>query len=331
MKSGALAVVALLVVACAAATGGGATAKRQPRIGFVTYSGVVPSQRTLDGQMLLGFLRAEKKLAFQGRVVLISPTGDPADALSYLGRQNYDLVLVALPRVDVVFGVARKFPRVRYFLLDGPVHGPPHQPKNVQSGIFKAQEASYLAGYLAALMAERTGGKRVISAVGGVSFEGVNRWIVGYRAGARKADPTITVNVGYSNDFANSAKCRRVALSQIAGGAGVVFNVAGVCGLGALQAAKDEGVWGVGVDVDQSYLGSHILASAVTKLDSGTYTIVQRFVQGQLLTSSPTIFGLRNGGVELASISPKVPPSVLRRVESIRQAIVAGRIRVPGP
>jgi basic membrane protein A len=281
--------------------------------------------------MLRGFLRAEKKLAFQGRVVLISPTGDPADALSYLGRQKYDLVLVALPRVDVVFGVARKFPGVRYFLLDGPVHGPPHQPKNVQSSIFRAQEASYLAGYLAALMGERTGGKRVISAVGGISFEGVNRWIVGYRAGARKADPTITVNVGYSNDFANSAKCKRVALSQIAGGAGVVFNVAGACGLGALQAAKDEGVWGVGVDVDQSYLGSHILASAVTKLDSGTYTIVQRFVQGQLATSSPTIFGLRNGGVELASISPKVPPRLLRRVESIRQAIVAGRIRVPGP
>jgi basic membrane protein A len=331
MKSGALVAAVLLVVACAAAAGGSATARRQLKVGFVTYSGVIPSQHTLDGQMLLGFLRAEKKLAFQGRVVLISPTGDPAEALAYLGRQKYDLVIVAVPRIDVVFGVARKFPGVRYFVLDGPVHGPPHQPKNVQSSIYRAQEASYLAGYLAALVEERTGGRRVISAVGGIPYEGVNRWTIGYRAGSRKADPTITVDVDYSNDFANSAKCRRVALSQIAGGAGVVFNVAGACGLGALQAAKDKGVWGIGVDVDQSYLGSHILASAVIRQDAGAFTVVQQFLQGRLATNTPTIFGLHNGGVALAAVSPKVPAAVLRRVERIRQAIIAGRIKVPGP
>jgi basic membrane protein A and related proteins len=331
MKSGTLAATALLVVACAAATGGSATAKGQPTIGFVTYSGVVPTQRTLDGQMLRGFLRAEKKLAVRGRVVLVSPTADPTEALSYLGRQHYDLVIVALPRADVVFSVAREFPRVRFFIVDAPVHGPKHQPKNVQGSIYRAEEAGYLAGYLAALMEGRTSGKHEISAVGGVPYEGVNRWTVGYKAGAMKADPTIDVNVGYSKDFANPAKCRRVALRQIAEGSGVVFNVAGACGLGTLGAAKDEGVWGVGVDVDQSYLGPQMLASAIIKQDWGVFTIVQQFVQGRLATDRPTIFGLRNGGVGLASISPRVPPAFLRRVESIRNAIVGGRIRVPRP
>lgn len=159
MKSGTLGAAALLVAAYAATAGGSATGKRQPTVGFVTYSEVVPTQRTLDGQMLRGFLRAEKKLGVRGRVVLVSPTADPTEALSYLGRQRYDLVIVALPLVDAVFGVARKFPHVRFFIVDAPVHRPKHQPKNVQGSIYRAEEAGYLTGYLAALMEGQTSGK----------------------------------------------------------------------------------------------------------------------------------------------------------------------------
>ena len=331
MKSLALVVAALLVVAYLAAAGGSATAKRQLRVGFVTYSGAVPSKRTLDGQMLLGFLRAKKELAVQGRVVLVSPNADPAEALSSLGRQKYDLVIVALPRADVVYSVARKFPSVRFFLVDAPVHGPKHRPKNVQGSVYRAWEAAYLAGYLAALVEGQHPGRHTISAVGGIPYEGVNRWLVGYKAGARKADPAVDVKVGFSKDFANPAKCRRVALHQIAEGSGVVFNVAGACGPGTLGAAKDEGVWGVGVDVDQSYLGSHILTSAVMKLDRGVFTVVKQLVEGRLATDTPTFFGLNNDGVGLATISPKVPHRILRRVEIVRKAIIAGKIRVQGP
>ncbi len=169
----------------------------------------------------------------------------------------------------------------------------------------------------------------MISAVGGIPFSGVKRWIVGYRAGARKADPAITVQIGYSDNFTNPAKCRRVALSQIAKGSGVVFNVAGGCGLGALAAAKAEGVWGIGVDVDQSFLGPHILTSAVIRLDRGVFTVVQRLVRGRLAPDRDSVFDLRNGGVGLGRVSPKVDRSFLRRLEKIRRAIVAGKIRVP--
>ena len=54
----------------------------------------------------------------------------------------------------------------------------------------------------------------------------------------------------------------------------------GFCGLGTLSAAKDEGVWGVGVDTDQSYLGPQILTSAVSRLDEGVFTMIRRFVGG---------------------------------------------------
>ena len=331
MKRGILALAALLVAACLVATGGKARGTRQPRIGFVIYSGTVPTKRTLDGQMLAGFLQAEKKLPIQGRVVYVGPTQDPTAAMTLLARQRYDLILVALPRLDVVYQVATKFPHVRFFSIDTALHGPPHKPKNAQGSLYRAEEAGYLAGYLAALMEGRRPGKHVISAVGGVPYEGVNRWTVGYKAGARKADPKITVKIDYSQNFSNPAKCRRVALRQIAEGSGVVFNVSGVCGLGTLRATKDEGVWGVGVDADQSYLGPHILTSAVLRLDEGVFTVVQRFLRGKLAADRSSVFDLRNGGVGLGHISPKVERRFLRRLETIRNAIIAGKIRVPPP
>ena len=61
--------------------------------------------------------------------------------------------------------------------------------------------------------------------------------------------------------------CETIANNQIQQGSKIVFQVAGGCGLGALQAAKQHGDYGIGVDADQGYLGSYILTSALKKVD----------------------------------------------------------------
>jgi basic membrane protein A len=329
MKRAIIALACLLLSGCLLATGGKAAQRGgKPKVGFVVLAGAVPTSRTTDGKMLLGFLRAQRKLAITGRVVYVGPTEDPTGTLASLARQKYDLIIAAFPNPPAVASAAKRFPRTRFFMSDLPFETLPHPQKNVQGSDYRAGEASYLAGYLAALMEGRTHGKRAISAVGGVPFSGVTRWTVGYKAGAKKADPAIAVRIDYSQDFANPAKCRRVALSQIAKGSGVVFNVAGTCGLGALRAAKDKGVWGVGVDIDQSFLGPHILTSAVLRTDNSVFNTISKLVHGTFTTGGNSVFNLRNGGVELARVNPKVPRSFLRRVETIRKAIVAGRIRI---
>ena len=75
----------------------------------------------------------------------------------------------------------------------------------------------------------------------------------------------------YSQDFVDQAKCKEIALNQIAPGSVVVFQVAGGCGLGALDAAKEKNVWGIGVDADQSFLGAQILTSATKKVDRAVF------------------------------------------------------------
>jgi basic membrane protein A len=133
----------------------------------------------------------------------------------------------------------------------------------------------------------------------------------------------------YAKSYTNVEKCRTVALDQIAKGAGVVFNVAGGCGIGALEAAKEKGIWGVGVDVDQSYLGPHILTSALIRVEVAVAAAVRRLAKGSFTSGGNTVFTLRNGGVGLGRISPGVPRALLRELDSVRREIIAGKIDVP--
>jgi basic membrane protein A len=331
VKRSLLFVIALLA-ATLLATGGNASRTVRPRVGFVSYAGTVPTRHTLEGLTFVGFLRAEKELPIRGQVRFIKPPQGAAAVLAAFGRQDYDLVVAPLFDAQPVDAAARRFPRVQFLVVDVQPGGPPKShARNIHRAVFRAEQAGYLAGYLAALMAGQEGGRHAISAVGGFSYYGVNRWIVGYRAGAKKADPRIAVRVDYSDDFANPAKCRRVALSQIASGSRVVFNVAGACGVGALRAASQKGVWGVGVDVDQSFLGPHILTSAVSRLDRGVFDSVRKHVHGKLAPGSTVVYDVRGGGVELGRISPKVPKRFLRKLALIRRKIANGTIRVPRP
>ena len=118
----------------------------------------------------------------------------------------------------------------------------------------------------------------------------------------------------------------RVALAQIARGSGAVFQVAGGCGLGALDAAKEKHVWGIGVDYDQSALGPHMLTSVLKRMDIAAYEAIRTLVDGTFRAGGTTVYDLANGGVGLGKISARVPPSFLGRVERIRRAIIAGKI-----
>src|SRR5262249_38281276 len=159
--------------------------------------------------------------------------------------------------------VAAGFPETRFAIIDAPHDALPHRPANAVGLEFSGEQSGYLAGCLAALALTLSPGDDVISSVGGEPVPSVERQIAGYRAGARAANPRVTILNSYTDDFYDRLKGRSVAVSQIAKGSRVVFQVAGECGLGALEAASEHGVWGIGVDVDQSHLGRHILTSAV--------------------------------------------------------------------
>ena len=278
----------------------------------------------------VGIERAARDLGIKGRVLTPTPREGYVPSLALFAREKYDLVIATgVEARDALDAVATRFPEIKFAIIDVGHDALPHRPKNVQGLVFSEEQAGYLAGYLAALVVALSPGENVVSSIGGRPVPPVERYLAGYQAGAKRADPDITTLNSYTNDYYDPVKGRSVALGQIARGSRVLFQVAGPCGLGALEAAEEHGVWGIGVDVDQSGLGPHILTSAIKRMDIAVFATIEKLVDGTYETGSTSSFSLRNEAVGLGAISEQVPRSIVAQVESVRAEIVAGDVTVP--
>jgi basic membrane protein A len=327
-----LAAVAVLA-ACGGDDGGGGegagtttTAEPQLKIGLVTDLGQL-NDRGFNQLAYEGLKRAERELGVKGRVLQSASAADYIPNMTRLAREQYDLIIgVGFAQGDAIDTVANEFPGRRFAIIDVDQSGLKHKPENVVGLLFKEQEVGYLAGYLAALEEKRRPGPDVIGSVGGFKEPPVDRFIAGYQAGAKKAVPQITVLNGYSSDWDDQAKCKELALNQIGRGAGVVFQVAGGCGLGALDATRQQKVWGIGVDADQSFLGPHVLTSAQKKVDAAVFATIESVQDGTWKGGRNATFGLKEDGVGLGTISKQVPASDLDAVRTITEQIAGGEI-----
>jgi basic membrane protein A and related proteins len=247
---------------------------------------------------------------------------------SALARQGFDLIIgVGFAQGDAIDTAATMFPNTKFAIVDVDQSSLKHAPSNVIGLLFKEQEVGYLAGVLAGLSAK--GSPPVIGSVGGYKEPPVDRFIAGYQSGAKWAKPNIKTLNSYSSDWDDQAKCKELALSEIARGASVVFQVAGECGLGALSASKQQKVWGIGVDADQSFLGPHILTSALKRVDEAVFETIKSVVDGNWKGGRNLTFGLADDGVGLGTISPKVPQKDLERLDQAKKQIRDHEIEVP--
>jgi basic membrane protein A and related proteins len=298
----------------------------QVRVGLIVDKGQL-DDNGFNELAFLGLKRAEKELAIEGRVIESATAADYIPNMTSLARDGYDLVIgVGFAQGDAIGKVAQRFPDVSFAIIDVDQAFVPGKPANVQGLLFREQEVGYLVGYLAGLEEKRREGADVISAVGGMKEPPVDRFIAGYFAGAEKAAPGIETILDYSQDWDDQAKCKELALNQIARGSNVVFQVAGGCGLGALNAAAERGKLGIGVDADQSFLGPHILTSAQKGVDSAVFLTITSIQDGSWKGGGNATFGLKEDGVGLGKVSPDVPDEDVDQVEQIRQQIANGEI-----
>jgi basic membrane protein A len=310
------------------ATTTGASTESSLKIGLVTDIGGL-DDRSFNFLANKGLDRAKSDLGVEGRVVVSRSNADYVPNLTRLAKEKYDLVIaVGFLMADAVDTVANQFPDVNFAIIDFAQEEMKSKPKNVRGLLFKEQEAGYLVGYLAGLVAKQeAGSQQVIGSVGGLKIPPVDRYIAGYRAGAEKASPGITTLNSYSQDFVDQAKCKEAALDEIARGAHVIFQVAGQCGLGALSAAKEKNARGIGVDADQAYLGDHILTSALKKVDVAVYQTVQSMQDGTFSGGANTVFDVASGGVGLGKIASDVPAELVAQVKRVEADIAAGKIK----
>jgi basic membrane protein A and related proteins len=280
----------------------------------------------------LGRLRAQRQLNIETRAFISTTSADYLPNHVAAGR-DYDAVVAnGFLLADAINTAAQQYPNVKWAIVDYPWVALKDKPSNAVGLTFKSEESGYLVGYLAGLLAKKKGGKQVLSAVGGKKLPSVDNWIAGYRAGAKRANPRIKVLIDYSGDFPPSVapKCKEIALRHISQGAQAVFQVAGGCGLGALEAAKEKKRWGIGVDADQGYLGKHILTSGVKRVDNAVYNFFRTADNGTLRTGRDLVFNLKNGGQDVGKISPNCKcPKEVAKMNALKPLIKKGKIKIP--
>jgi len=327
-----LAVVAFMLLAACGGTSG--PAAKVYKIGLVTDIGGL-NDKSFNHLADVGLEKAKTDFKVQGDVVESKSGDDYVPNLTNFASKKYDLVIgVGFLMQTAVGTVSGQFPNVNFAIIDGAgtdANFNDLKHSNVQSLFFKEQDAGAMVGALAGLLEKQGKSKKpghVISAVGGISIPPVNHYIAGYKWAATMEDPGIKVLIGYSNDFTDPAKCKNVAANQIASKADILFQVAGGCGLGVLQAAGQAGVYSIGVDADQKDADPSVIASALKKVDVATYTAIQNVVNGKFQGGALT-FSIANDGAGYAIDNLTVPADIKAALDDLQAKIKAGTLTPP--
>lgn len=259
---------------------------------------------------------------------------------------DYDLVVVGtFTMVPYVQKLAAQFPRMHFIVFDAAVDYARCACANVHSILFRQNEGAYLAGYLAAMLLRERAlpglpADASLGVVGGMQFPVIEDYMVGFRAGARAADPRVKVASQYANGFSDPAAGKDIANAQMAAGAGLVFHAAGATGQGVNEAAAQAHRYAIGVDLDQYALYRHsnparagaIVTSVMKNIDVALVQALRLASQRQLQWGRAQSLGLAEGGIALApgsQVWQALAPGLLQRLETVRQEIVSGRVRPP--
>jgi basic membrane protein A len=317
--------------------GGDGGGKKGPKVGLVTDIGGL-NDRSFNFLANKGFERAKDDLGATGSVTESKSDSDYERNLGSQVANKSDLVIgIGFLMGDAVKSAAKKAPDTKFAIVDYTYQNFDTNKwdatDNVAGILFKEQEAGYLAGVLAGAAEEEStldglNDKKVVSAVGGQEIPPVIKFIAGFKAGVMSQCKDCEVLVDYSQDFVNQAKCQDLANKQIARGSDVVFQVAGQCGLGALSAAKEKQVWGIGVDADQAYLGDHILTSAVKRVDEAVFRMIEQLADDEFPGGEAAVFGLAEDGVGIGEVA-KPAEKYMDAVDEASKKITDGDLTVP--
>jgi basic membrane protein A len=326
ITAGVLVLAAAVTLVAATTAPASSTAKAKAKAAIITDIGGL-GDKGFNDLCAKGLADAKKAGIATGRVFISKSAADYIPNLSTAARQGYSPIVVCgfLMGGDIE-KAANRFPKTNFAIIDYSNTWMKSRPKNLQGALFAEAEAGYLAGVAAA-----TTSKGGVSAVGGQAVPAVVAFLAGYRAGAKSVKKGIKVQTAYSETFTDQAKCKEIALNQIAAGSRVVFAAAGLCGLGALQGAKEQGAWGIGVDTDQAFLGSHILTSATKKVDLGVLRVIRAVVDGNFVGGGDATYTVANGGVGFGKVSAKAPnrAKLIAKLQAVSRALAAGKIKPP--
>ncbi|MFB9950714.1 BMP family protein [Rhizobium puerariae] len=244
---------------------------------------------------------------------------------------QYGLIIAGSTQISSTLKkVSAQFPDQKYVIFDNATVGP-----NVTGIAFAQNEGAFLAGALAALVTDhpdlfpRAKGSKKVGVIGGKDIPVIRDFIIGFEQGAKAVDPSIAVDIRFTDDFGNAQKGFDVATAMFNDGVDVIYQVAGGSGIGILKAGQTSGRYTIGTDTDQSPLQPEsVVGSALKDVGAAVFNAAEAFSKGELKPGTTLISDLKSKGVDFV-VNPKLTPdSITGELDTYRQKVVSGEIKV---
>ncbi len=197
------------------------------------------------------------------------------------------------------------------------------QAENMRTYDSRTYEGAYMAGVIAGGMTK----SNTLGVVGSIPIPEVIRNINSFTLGAQSVNPKVKTKVVWVNEWFNPPKETEAAQSLINGGADVLFQ--NTDSSAVLQTAGKAKKYAFGWDSDMSaYSPEAHLASSI--INWGPYYIkaTKDALEGTWKGNEASWWGVKEGTIDIVSISDKVPAELKDKVEKVKAGLKDGSFAI---
>lgn len=307
--------------------GSGGSSSAAHKIEMVTDTGGVNDQ-SFNQLAWSGLQQLQSDEGWQVSYLESKQESDYATNLDKAVDDGSELVWgIGFAMAEAVGKAAATNPDVQFAIID---NANPTDGSNLTGVQFRAQEPSFLVGYIAA----RTSKTGQVGFVGGISSDIIDQFEYGYKGGVayanREQGTNVEIQAQYAESFSDSAKGKSIASKMFSSGCDVVFHASGGTGTGVIEAAKDAGKFAIGVDMDQSFLApDNVLTSALKRVDVAVADVSRKLINGETKGGSNMNLGLTEGCVGIPEDHSLMDDAVYQAAVALEDKIKSGDIVPP--
>ncbi len=296
-------------------------------VAMITDTGGINAQ-SFNQSAWEGLTELKNKTGAEVNYIESKQASDIVTNLERLGDSGANLLWgVGYACADAVLEAAGSNPDIQYAIIDNAYE---NTPSNVTGVMFRAQEPSFLVGYVAG----RTTQTGKVGFVGGISSGLIDQFQYGFEAGvkyaAKELGKDIDISVQYAESFSDAAKGKAIAARMYSDGCDVIYHAAGGTGTGVIEAAKEADKWVIGVDRDQAYLApENVLTSALKLVGKAVQEVSEEAMNGKEIGGQTLTFGLQEDCVGIPEEHGNMAEGVYEDTLKVKDKIKNGELTPP--
>lgn len=272
-----------------------------------------------------GLRKAQENLDVKITIIETQREENTLKHLSYFNEKGYDLIwAIGYDMDEPLKEAVQTLPDQKLASIDVSLDT---IPPNLLSISYREYEGAFLAGYAAA----RTTQTGQVGFLGGRQAPLIEKFQAGYLAGAKHANPEVTIKVKWANTFISYERGQVIGEELYNDGCDVVFHAAGAVGKGLIRKAMEMDKLAIGVDMDQSFLApNHVMTSMLKKVKETIFLMTKDFKEGTFQGGANVEMGLKENMIDLTPITiSRAPEGLQEELNAVKEKIIAGQIDVP--